>query len=121
MLKCRPTRLVLAVLFLGMHSLGRNVSAVLSETSFPHFTSISTNRTVVGSLGDVSIRYDNDRQITIIHMLDFGSDMFPGGSDLLQVRLCGNQQAALEPFIHTNLLLTFNLASPSRLTGCLRF
>jgi hypothetical protein len=38
---------------------------------------------------------------------------------LLQVRLCGDQIGKLEHAVHTNITVIYELASQSRLTGCL--
>ena len=75
-------------------------------------------KAVVGSVADISTRYENGKPITLIHMLEFSTDLFPLEPTLVQVRLCGDQ-GALDAAVHTNITLVYNPASHSRLTGCL--
>ena len=75
-------------------------------------------KAVVGSVADISTRYENGKPITIIHILEFSTDLFPLEPTLVQVRLCGDQ-GALDAAVHTNITLVYNPASHSRLTGCL--
>jgi len=75
-------------------------------------------KAVVGSVADISTRYENGKPITIIHILEFSTDLFPLEPTLVQVRLCGDQ-GALDAAVHTNITLVYNAASHSRLTGCL--
>ena len=84
-----------------------------------NFTQVKTERVVIGSVADISVRYENDETITVIHILEFRTDLFTKEPALLQVRLCGDQSGKLEPAVHTNIALAYNLASQSRLTGCL--
>jgi hypothetical protein len=84
-----------------------------------NFPQIATKRAVIGSVADVSLRYESGKPMTVIHILEFRSDRFPNDPKLLQVRLCGNQSASLEPAVHTNITLIYNTASRSRITGCL--
>ena len=79
---------------------------------------VKPNRVVVGSVADTSTRYENGKPITLIHMLEFSTDLFPLEPTLVQVRLCGDQ-GALDAAVHTNITLVYNPASHSRLTGCL--
>ena len=75
-------------------------------------------RAVVGSVADISTRYENGKPITLIRILEFSTDLFPLEPNLVQVRLCGDQ-GALNAAVHTNITLVYNPASHSRLTGCL--
>ena len=79
---------------------------------------VKTKRVVVGSVADISTRYENGKPITLIRILEFSTDLFPLEPNLVQVRLCGDQ-GALEAAVHTNITLVYNAASHSRLTGCL--
>ena len=83
-----------------------------------NYTQIKTKRVVIGSVGDISARYENGKPITVIHILEFSTDLFPLEPNPLQVRLCGDQ-SALEAAVHTNITLVYNPVSQSRLTGCL--
>jgi hypothetical protein len=80
---------------------------------------IIADRTVIGSVADISQRYEGDAPVTFLHILEFATDVFPQEPHLLQVRLCGDLAATLEPYVHTNITLVYKLASPSRVTGCL--
>lgn len=84
-----------------------------------HFTQLKAERTVIGALSDVSAKYDHGRSITVIHILEFETDVFPQEPVLWEVRLCGDQSNILEPSVHTNIAIVYALASTSRLTGCL--
>jgi hypothetical protein len=75
------------------------------------------SKTIIGSIADVSAVYENEKPVTIIHILDFSTDQGFGEPKLSQVLLCGNQSEKIEP--HTDISLTYNPASPSALTGCL--
>ena len=75
-------------------------------------------KAVVGSVADISTRYENGKPITLIRILEFSTDLFPLEPTLVQVRLCGDQRA-LDAAVHTNITLVYNPASHSRLTGCL--
>jgi hypothetical protein len=75
-------------------------------------------KAVVGSVADISTRYENGKPITLIHILEFSTALFPLEPNLVQVRLCGDQRA-LDAAVHTNITLVYNPASHSRLTGCL--
>ena len=81
-------------------------------------TQAETKRAVIGSVADISVRYENGKPITLIHILEFSTDRFPLEPNLLQVRLCGTH-SALEAAVHTNITLAYNPVSHSRLTGCL--
>ena len=82
-------------------------------------TQVNTKRVVIGSVADISARYENGRPITVIHILEFSTDVFPKEPNLSQVRLCGDQNGRLQPTVHTNITLVYNSESQSRLTGCL--
>ena len=84
-----------------------------------NFTEVKTERVVIGSVADISARYENGTPITVIHILEFSTDVFLKEPTLLQLRLCGDQSGRLEPAVHTNIPLVYNLASHNRLTGCL--
>jgi hypothetical protein len=77
-------------------------------------------RIVIGSLADISVRYESNKLITVVYVLDFSKDVFVQEPILLQVRLCGDQLAGLGPAVHTNITLIYDTASQSRLTGCLK-
>jgi hypothetical protein len=83
------------------------------------FAPVKTERVVIGSLADVSVGFQHGKPITIIHILEFSTDVFLKEPDLLEVRLCGDQGGSLESAVHTNIRVIYNLASRSRLTGCL--
>jgi len=90
-----------------------------SKIEVPTFTQVKTERVVIGSLADISARYENTNPITVIHILEFSTDVAPREPDLLQVRLCGDQTGRLDHAVHTNITVIYELASQSRLTGCL--
>ena len=101
------------------------VSSCPGESAAPRRTSLNlkqirTERVVIGSVADVSPRSENNRLITVVHMLEFRTDVPLKEPTLLQVRLCGDQSTRLEPAVHTDIMLVYELASPSKLTGCLR-
>jgi hypothetical protein len=84
-----------------------------------NYTRVETKRVVIGSVADISVRYENGKPITLIHILEFSTDLFPLlEPNLLQVRLCG-VHSTLEAAVHTNIALVYDPASHSRLTGCL--
>ena len=83
-----------------------------------YLCSNTTDRVVIGFLADVSARYENGKPITVIHMLEFSTDLFLQEPTLLELRLCGDQRSTLEAVLHTNITLVYRLASQSRLTGC---
>jgi hypothetical protein len=110
-------------LWLPILALGLSASSS-SELATPKpdlhtITHVKTERVVIGSLADISVRYQNGRALTVIHILEFSTDVPFQEPDLLEVRLCGDQGAGLEPAVHTNIRLVYNPASQSRLTGCL--
>jgi hypothetical protein len=76
-------------------------------------------RTVIGSLADGSVRYENGRPVTLIHILEFRTDVFPGEPKLSELRLCGDNSSILDSAVHTNVVVVYGLASASKLTGCL--
>jgi len=80
---------------------------------------VMTERAVIGSVAGISARYENGQPITVVDILEFKTDVFPKEPSLLEVRLCGDQSGGLEPAVHTNILLVYDLASHTRLTGCL--
>jgi hypothetical protein len=84
-----------------------------------NFTQARTERVVIGSVADISARYENGTSITVIHILEFSTDVFLKEPNFVQVHLCGDQGVRLRPAVHTNITLVYNLASPSRLTHCL--
>ncbi len=87
----------------------------------PHnLTQVKTERVAIGSVADISSKYENGKPITVVHILEFRTDVFAKEPTLLQVRLCGDQSERLEPAVHTNITLIYDLASQSRPTGCLR-
>jgi hypothetical protein len=83
-----------------------------------NYIQVKTKRVVVGSVADISARYENGKPITLIHILEFSTGLFPLEPALLQLRFCGEQRA-LNAAVHTNITLVYNPASQSRLTGCL--
>ena len=48
-----------------------------SKPAVPTFTQLKTERVVIGSLADVSARYESGKPITVIHILEFRTDLFP--------------------------------------------
>jgi hypothetical protein len=90
-----------------------------SKPELQHFTQIKTERIVIGSVADVTARYEHNEPITIIHILEFSTDAPPKEPTLLRVLLCGDQSSRLGPVVHTNITLVYNLASHKRLTDCL--
>jgi len=84
------------------------------------FTQIQTERVVIGSVADVFTRYDHGEPTTVIHILEFSTDLPLQKPRLLEVRLCGDQSGKLQSAVHTNITLVYNRASQTRLTGCLR-
>jgi len=85
-----------------------------------NLTQVKTERVAIGSVADISPQYENGKPITVVHILEFRIDVFPTEPRLLQVRLCGYLSERLAPAVHTNITLIYDLASQSRLTGCLR-
>jgi hypothetical protein len=79
---------------------------------------MTPERIVIGSLADISARYDNGTTITVIHILEFSTDTPLKEPGPLQVRLCGDQRSRLEPAVHTNVVLTYLVASHTRLSFC---
>jgi hypothetical protein len=76
---------------------------------------------IIGSLADVKTTRDHGQPLTVLHILDFRTDAFPGEPDLLQVRLCGDWSNAFSGVIHTDISLVFDPASPSKSTDCQPF
>jgi hypothetical protein len=98
---------------------GNSSSRNATGPELRNYTQVEAKRVVIGSVADVSVRYENGKPITLIHILEFSTDLFPLlEPNLLQVRLCG-AHSALEAAVHTNIALVYNLESHSRLTGCL--
>ena len=99
-----------------------NSSAELTapKPTLHNLTQVKTERVAIGSVADISPQYENGKPITVVHILEFRTDVFPTEPRLLQVRLCGYLSERLEPAVHTNITLIYDLASQSRLTGCLR-
>jgi len=103
------------------------VSAALSATAAPPKAGLravsqaGSVRLVIGSLADVAATHEQSQAMTIIHILDFRIDAFPGEPDLLQIRLCGDWSNALAALVHTNIAFVYNQASPSKSTDCLPF
>lgn len=89
------------------------------KRAFHDHKPVKTERVVVGSLADISARYENGKPVTVIHILDFSKDVYPNEPTLLQIRLCGDQADTLGQVVHTNISLVYDLASHSALTGCL--
>ncbi len=83
-------------------------------------TQVKTERVTIGSVADISSNYENGKPITVVRILEFRTDVFPREPMLLQVPLCGYLSERLAPAVHTNITLIYDLASQSRLTGCLR-
>jgi hypothetical protein len=90
-----------------------------SRPEAPILTEVEKERVVIGSLADIFATYDNGAPITIIHILEFSTDVFLKEPTFWKVRLCGNQGGRLAPAVHTNIILTYSVASHSRVTGCL--
>ena len=100
-------------------SLSSSAKLAANKPELHIFTQVKTERVVIGSVADISVRYEDRKPITVIHVLEFSTDLFPREPELLQVRLYGDQGGRLEPALHTNITLVYNLASHTRLTGCL--
>jgi hypothetical protein len=100
-------------------SLSSSAELAASKPELHNFTQVKTERVVIGSVADISARYENGTPITVIHILEFSTDVFLKEPNLSQVRLCGDQSGRLGPAVHTNITLVYNLASHKRLTGCL--
>src|ERR1035441_7691081 len=104
-----------------MHAL---LCCLLLYTTFTQklhaFTQVRTERAVVGGVADLSIRDDNGSLVTVVHVLELNTGLFPLEPNLLQVRLCGDLSGIFGPAVHTNITLVYELQSQSRLTGCLR-
>jgi hypothetical protein len=100
-----------------------NSNAAAATAPWPEsndLTQVNTQRVAVGSVADILSRSENNRPITIVHILEFKTDDFWRKPPLLTVRLCGDHSGTLEPAVHTNIILIYDIASPSRLTGCVR-
>lgn len=99
-------------------SVNSSADLTVSTREMPDVQQIKRERVVIGSLADFSAGYDNGTTITVIHILEFRTDVFPGEPTLLPVRLCGDQHRSLGAAVHTNITVIYELASHSRLTGC---
>ena len=110
-------------LWLQILAVALSVSSSANLTSHKHElynrAPINADQVVIGSLADISLRYENGKPLTVIHILEFSRDVFPNEPTLLKVRLCGDQSGTLGAAVHTNIKLVYDLASHSRLTGCL--
>ena len=120
----RPSAIQFIRLGLLVLTLAFPVTSCPAEPAAPlreshNFTQVKTERVVIGSVADISSRSENNRPITIVHMLEFRTDVALKEPTLLQVRLCGDQRGRLEPAVHTDIVLVYDLASHSKLTGCL--
>ena len=100
-------------------SISSSAEPVAPKPEVQTLTQAPTERVVIGSVADISARYENGKPITVIHILEFSADVFPKEPNLLQVRLCGDQGGQLESAVHTNVALVINPVSHSTLTGCL--
>jgi len=106
------------ILALAM-SLSSSAETAASKPELHNFTQVKTERVLIGSVADISARYENGMPLTVIHILEFSTDALLKEPALLQVRLCGDQSGRLGPAVHTNITLVYGLASKNRLTGCL--
>jgi hypothetical protein len=103
------------------------ISALLHATAAPSRSTpqalarVASAQHIIGSLADVKATRDHGQLLTVIHILDFRTDTFPGEPDLLQVRLCGDWSNAFSGVVHTDISLVFDPASPSKSTDCQPF
>ena len=103
------------------------ISALLHATAAPSRSNpqtlarVASAQHIIGSLADVKAARDHGQPITVIHILNFRTDAFPGEPDLLQVRLCGDWSNAFSGVVHTDISLVFDPASPSKSTSCQPF
>jgi hypothetical protein len=115
--------LLAAVVLIGVPS---SFSTVLPITpnpqraELPTFSRLTTRRTVIGSMADMATHYAHGRPITIIDILEFKTDSPLQQPHFVDVRFCGDGHAVFEPFVHTDVTLVYDLASRTRLTGCLQ-
>jgi len=100
-------------------SISSSAEPVAPNPQVRDLTQVQTERVVIGSVADISARYENGKPITVIHILEFSADALLKEPDFLQVRLCGDQGGRLESAVHTNTTLVVNPISQSVLTGCL--
>jgi hypothetical protein len=107
------------ILALALSS-GAFAELTASKVPLRNLTQINTERVAIGSVADISSKYENGKAITVVRLLEFKTDVFVKEPNLLQVRLCGDQSKRLESVVHTNITLIYDLASQSKLTGCLR-
>jgi hypothetical protein len=111
----RFLRIPIIVLSLLIRS---SADLAVSKSEVRNVAQMTPERIVIGSLADVSARYDNGTTITVIDVLEFSTDTPLKEPNLLEVRLCGDQRNRLEPAVHTNVALTYLVASHSRVTVC---
>jgi hypothetical protein len=95
-----------------------SASLASSRSELRAFSQIKTERVVIGAVADISAQYESGTPITVVHILEFSTDLPPQTPKLLQVRVCGDQRNRLQSALHTNITLVYNLASQTRLTGC---
>ena len=92
---------------------------VAPKPELQYSSHVNTQRAVIGSVADITSKYENGTLVTVVHILESRTDLFPREPALLQVLLCGNQASSLSLVVHTNITLVYNRASQSRLSGCL--
>jgi len=92
--------------------------AASSKVEVRRVTPVKRKRIIIGSVADVSVSQIHGSLITVIHILDFSTDVLPKEPNLLEVRLCGDQSGGIGPMVHTDVTLVYDPSSQSRLTGC---
>jgi len=110
----------LAVLTIALSAL-LHATAAPSRSNPRPLARVASAQHIIGSLADVKATSDRGQSLTVVHILDFRTDAFPGEPDLLQVRLCGDWSNAFSGVVHTDISLIFDPASPSKSTDCQPF
>ncbi|MGA9507728.1 MAG: hypothetical protein WBV55_03680 [Candidatus Sulfotelmatobacter sp.] len=110
----------LAVLTIALSAL-LHATAAPSRSNPRPLARVASAQHIIGSLADVKATSDRGQSLTVVHILDFRTDAFPGEPDLLQVRLCGDWSNAFSGIVHTDISLIFDPASPSKSTDCQPF
>ncbi len=110
----------LAVLTIALSAL-LHATAAPSRSNPRPLARVASAQHIIGSLADVKTTSDRGQSLTVVHILDFRTDAFPGEPDLLQVRLCGDWSNAFSGIVHTDISLIFDPASPSKSTDCQPF
>ncbi len=97
------------------------VTGFAEQTSFKLHNSdlippkVKVDLTLVGSVASAYPEYRNGKQVTVVRIMEFSRNRSFGEPTISTVLLCGE----FGNLTHTNIMLTYNPASPSRTTGCL--